>query len=291
MMLCTKCSGGKFSESVENKLVCIECGFEVLIEDGMVVFHPEDSGTHDGMSPCIYDGLMEIEDSHCWMKARKNLIKLVLEKYISRTDKIIDIGGGTGGMARYLIRNGYENISVGEVHLRGLEYAKRCGVKNRYQFDVTKAPFSEHFNVVVMFDVLEHIDDDDLAIKNIYKILKKGGVVIVTVPAHMWLWSKQDALVYHRRRYEVDRLKELFIKNGFKILKVNSFFISILPLLFLRTFISKDDGIIKDDDFKNMFYVNPVVNFISEKILNIEIKLLSDTSMRYGTNIILVGKK
>lgn len=90
-----------------------------------------------------------------------------------------------------------------------------------------------------MFDVLEHIDEDALAVKNIYKMLKPGGKVIVTVPVHKWLWSKQDAIAYHRRRYEVDQLKGLFKQNGFKIVKATAFFVSILPLLYLRTFVSR----------------------------------------------------
>lgn len=291
MILCTKCLEGKFSGGTRNKLVCSACGFEIPIHDNLIVFHPEDSDSHDGMTSCLYDEMIKVEEDHFVIRAKRSFLGSVFEKYVSRTDSIIEVGAGTGSVASYLMKNGYKNISTGEVHLKGLEYAKSYGIKDRYQFDLTKAPFSEHFDVVLICDVLEHIDDDDLAVKNIYRMLKEGGKVIATVPTHMWLWSKQDAIVCHRRRYEVYQLEELFIRNNFKILKVGAFFISILPFLYLRKIIDRDDGIIKEGDLKNRFHINPIINFVLGKMLNLEIELLSNTSLKYGWGAILVGSK
>ena len=99
-----------------------------------------------------------------------------------------------------------------------------------------------------MFDVLEHIDNDSEAIRNVHKMLKPGGKAIITVPAHMWLWNKQDRIASHRKRYELDQLRRLFESSGFKVLKATAFFISLLPLLYLRTIFDKDDGVIKEND-------------------------------------------
>ncbi len=291
MILCTRCSQGQLSEKVRQKLVCSECGLEIPIQESLITFHPEDSGSHDGIEPCIYDDVIDMEDKHFWMNARKKLIRLVFEKYVGYEDEIMEIGAGTGNVAGFLMRNGYRNVSVGDVHLEALEYSKKHDPRHRYQFDIVKAPFKEHFDVVSMFDVLEHTDDELTIVQNVYKMLKKGGRAIVTVPAHMWLWSKEDAIPGHRRRYEVNQLKELFEKGGFKILRASAFFASLLPLLYLRKLLCKDNGVIKDEDFENRFYVNPVVNLVLGKILNLEVKLLSNVFLKYGGSIILVGEK
>ena len=244
-MFCQKCSGGIFLNQIKDRLVCDRCGFEILIQDGFVIFHPEDSNMHSGMESAILDDLAFYEEKHFWMKTRRFFIRRTFDKYINNTDKIIEIGAGTGNISRCLMENGYKDISVGEVHLNGLEYAKCYGIKNRYQFDLMKTPFLEHFDTVGMFDVLEHIDNDDLAVKNIYKMLKHGGKAIVTVPAHKWLWSKQDTIAYHRQRYEVNQLKRLFEANGFKILKASAFFSQFFHFCILENSLIEMMGISK----------------------------------------------
>ena len=84
-------------------------------------------------------------------------------------EKIIEIGTGTGNVSRYLQNNGYKNISVGEMHLSGLKYAKDYGIKECYQFNLLDTPFEDEFDAVCMFDVLEHIKKDDLALQNVNK--------------------------------------------------------------------------------------------------------------------------
>lgn len=290
MIRCIKCLDGVFSEG-GNKLTCAKCGFKIPMQDGLVIFHPVDSAIHGGMESCILDDVISFEDKHFWMKSRRDFIKSIFNKYVNYANKIIEIGAGTGSITRCLLENGYNDISVGEVHLSGLEYARSYGIKQRYQFDLMKTPFYEHFDVVGMFDVLEHIDDDDLAVKNIYKMLKPGGKAIVTVPAHKWLWSKQDAIAYHRRRYEAEQLKKLFEENGFNILETRAFFISILPLLYLRTFVDRDNGVLKENDFKERFRVNPVINFILGQILPIENRLLANASPIWGGSLLIVAER
>ncbi|MCK9614361.1 MAG: class I SAM-dependent methyltransferase [Candidatus Omnitrophica bacterium] len=292
MIECTKCRQGHFIENTErNRYICVVCGFEILTHNDLTIFHPEDSVTQDNIEPCILDDLVSFEDKHFWIKARRNIIGDIFKKFVNYTDKIIEIDAGTGNFAAYLSKIGYKDISVGEIHLRGLEYAKRYGIKKLYQFDLTKTPFSEYFDIVGMFDVLEHIDDDDLAVKSIYKMLKHGGKVIITVPAHKWLWSKQDAIAYHRRRYCIEQLKKMFQENNFKIIKINTFFVSMLPFLFIRKLINKDTGVIKENDFKNRFKVNPILNYILSKILEIENIFLSNVPLKCGTSIILIAER
>lgn len=290
MILCPLCNN-PINGSDAKSLSCSDCKLKMPIVEGLISFHSDKSGKHEGMDSKILDDLVSHEDNHFWMNARKDLIKSVFDRYVSSNEKIIEIGAGTGNVTRHLIEKGYKNFSVGEVHLSGLEYAKSYGVKERYQFDLTMAPFKEHFDVVCMFDVLEHIDAEVEAIRNIHKMLKVKGRVIVTVPAHNWLWNKQDSIASHRRRYERDQLKKLFETNGFKVLKATAFFVSILPLLYLRTIFDKDDGVVKENDLKDRFKINPIINNILKLVLNMENRLLAHSSLRWGGSILLVAEK
>jgi len=128
---------------------------------------------------------------------------------------------------------------------------------------------------------LEHIKDDGLAIQNIRNMLTINGRVVLTVPAHMWLWSEEDEVSNHFKRYELDDIKKLLIDNGFLITYASNFFISIIPLLYLRT---KRKSL---DEIK----INPIINFILFKISIFENKLLKFLSFGVGGSIILVAEK
>ena len=119
--------------------------------------------------------LFNNEEKHFWFITRKKLIKKVMNKYINKNAKIIEVGAGTGNVTKYLINDGYKNISVGEMHLNALDYAKSYGIENRFCFDLLNSPFINEFECICVFDVLEHIENDNLAIQNLQKALMGGG--------------------------------------------------------------------------------------------------------------------
>ena len=142
--------------------------------DGIKIFDEVDENHCDYNAKGL-DNLYAQEEKHFWFIARKEFILQNFKKYIKKNDKIIEIGAGTGNVSRYIKNNGYKNISVGEMHLNGLKYAKSYGMEDCYQFNLLDTPFENEFDVVSMFDVLEHIEDDSLALMNVYKSLNGGG--------------------------------------------------------------------------------------------------------------------
>ncbi|WP_181646846.1 class I SAM-dependent methyltransferase [Helicobacter sp. 16-1353] len=116
-----------------------------------------------------FEELFRNEERHFWFIIRKEIIKKYMNKYVAKTAKIIDIGAGTGNVTRFLMQDGYENIAVGEMHLNALDYAKSYGISNRFCFNLLDSPFEDEFDCVCAFDVIEHIEDDRLAIENICK--------------------------------------------------------------------------------------------------------------------------
>ncbi len=189
------------------------------------------------------DGHIKRENEHFWFVARKEFLLSRFRKHVNQGSRGIDIGAGTGNVTGYLISNGYENICVGEMHSNGLEYARRNGIKELYQFDILKVTFDNEFDFVCLFDLLEHVEDENKVLGNVCRMLhKQNGKVIITVPAHQWLWSLYDRAAHHKRRYKKKALREKIKENGFEVIEIKYFFISIVPLLFLRRIFKPDRG-------------------------------------------------
>jgi 2-polyprenyl-3-methyl-5-hydroxy-6-metoxy-1,4-benzoquinol methylase len=282
MIVCSKCQERLLKN--DDNYSCNSCNIKYSIINNVPYFY-KDINTQDynlDEYTVEIDKIANAEQNHFWFKSRRKLISQVFNKFISKKNKIIEIGAGTGNIARMLSNEGYD-LSIGEIHPNGIEYALKNNDKNLliYQFDIMHNPFKNHFDVVGLFDVLEHIEDDKLAINNISKMLKRGGKIILTVPAHMWLWCEEDDISNHFKRYELDNLKELLKDEGFSINYATNFFISIVPLLYLRTKHKSSDEIT----------INPIINFILSIVSNIENKILTFISSKIGGSIIIVAEK
>ncbi len=287
MILCPNCK----NEIVSINFSCHNCGYGPKVIDEIVIFHPNlDRHSFDYNSSSL-DVLFKTENSHFWFLQRKKVIKYIVNRFVSKTDKIIEIGAGTGNVTRILKNDGYD-ISVGEIYVTGLKYAQTYGITNCYQFDLLQTPFVDEFDTICMFDVLEHLEDEKLTLNNVSKSLKKNGKVILTVPAYNFLWNRDDAIAFHKRRYTKKYLKKVLIANGFEVIKVKYFFASLIPLLLLRRFLNRDDGSsIRDEEFnvdlKQSFLINSVLNII----LSIEYFIFMILPLPFGGSIIAVARK
>lgn len=279
------------------QLTCPVCSKIISHKNGMITnllnISIED---HNGMSPIGLDNCYKIEQEHFWYKYRRKIILQYFNKYIPKDKEILEIGAGTGNISRQLMSDGYNKISIGEIHENGLKYAMTYGIENLYQFDITNSPFQNHFDVIGMFDVLEHINNDSLAIQNISKMLKNNGFFVLTVPAHMWLWCREDQIAFHKKRYEINELLLLLKNNGFDIVLSKTFFIFILPLLVLRKLLhpasDKDVHLAEIEAYD--FALNPVINKILLGITAVEnfiFNKLFDISTSLGGSLLVIAKK
>ena len=261
--------------------------------DEIKIFHGNVDENHSDYNVKGLDKLFLQEEKHFWFLARKELILQNFNRYISKNDKIIEIGAGTGNVARHLKQNGYEDISVGEMHLNGLKYAKSYGMENCYQFDLLDTPFENEFDVVNMFDVLEHIKDNDKALKNVYKMLRKGaGKIVLTVPSHMWLWNRDDAIAGHKERYTKKELIKKLEDNGFEIITAKYFFMSITPLLYLRTILNKDDkSDIREEEFNSDISMNVILSNVLLFISRVENKINKFLPNIFGGSLFVIARK
>lgn len=260
--------------------------------NGIKVFHSDIEDNHSDYNAKGLDNLFAEEERHFWFIARKEFILQKIKNYITKDKKIIEIGAGTGNVSRYLQKNGYNNVSVGEMHLNGLKYAKGYGIKECYQFDLLDSPFENEFDAICMFDVLEHIENDDLALQNVYNSLTGGGNIVLTVPSHMWLWNRDDAIAGHKIRYNKKELIQKLEDNGFEILKAKYFFISITPLLYLRTILNKDNkSKIKEEEYNGDISMNPILSAMLLLISRAENRLSILMPNLFGGSLFVIARK
>lgn len=265
-----------------------QSGYKAVKSDGVIYFHPDMDEFADYDSDDLHL-LYKAEQSHFWFVNRREVIRRVFQKYVGLQMQLIEIGAGTGNIAQMLSQMGYP-ISVGEIHAVGLHYAKSYGIQNLYQFNLLEAPFVEHFDGVAMFDVLEHIEHDHDAIRNVALMLRPNGLVILTVPAHSWLWSQDDIIGHHKRRYTRSSLSQVLTDNGFEVLHISYFFIAILPLLLLRTLIRNANKPIPKQLNKEI-KMNKLLNFILHQVTQFENRWLPDVKFPFGGSLIAVARK
>ncbi len=260
--------------------------------DGIKIFNDDAQEDHLDYNAKGLDNLFAQEEKHFWFIARKEFILTHMSHYVSKASEIIEIGAGTGNVSRYLKLNGYENICVGEMHLNGLKYAKGYGIENCYQFDLLKAPFENEFDAVCMFDVLEHIENDSLALQNVHRMLKENGNIVLTVPAHMWLWNRDDAIAGHKIRYTKKDLEDKLKENGFDIVCSRYFFITIVPLLFLRRLLNKDQrNDVNSDEINKDISINPILNALLLLTARVENKINRYVPNVFGGSLFIIARK
>jgi 2-polyprenyl-3-methyl-5-hydroxy-6-metoxy-1,4-benzoquinol methylase len=277
----------------KTEYTCISCKSSFKIEEGIIIYHTEIIDDNEDYNSENLDLLFSFENKHFWFLYRKQIILKVFQKFIKKHERIIEIGAGTGNVSQMVLTNGYKNIANGEMHMSGLLHAKKYGLTELFQFNLLQAPFSEHFDVVGMFDVLEHIESDELALNNVNKMLSPDGRLILTVPSHMWLWSNIDMNSGHKRRYNYSGLKTLLEKSNFEVIYYRSFFIIMLPILFFRALINKKHIKLNTENLARNagMTINPVTNALLKFICKLENFLLKGISLKFGGSLLVVARK
>jgi len=230
--------------------------------DGIISYKLDISERNNDYNKKGLDNIYAVERKHFWHIYRRKLIVKAFLKFSKKSNSICDIGSGTGYIASGLQDEGY-NVSVGDLHMSGLKYAQSMGIKSCFQFDLFDPPFYEKFDSIGMFDVIEHLDRDVFALMQVSKMLKPKGKIFITVPAHQWLWSREDSIAFHKRRYSKKELLQVIEDAGFKVLECRFFFIFMLPILFLRRLIYKDTAAaVSTFEINKPFYFNASLNKI-----------------------------
>lgn len=262
----------------------------VTFESSLHVGDDENEGSSD-FEVYLIDEMAKAEASgHFWFTSRLALIEDVLLRYVPFGDSLLDIGAGTGYVASYIQSLGYQ-ISVGDITQKGLDFAVKAGIDRCYLMDIYKPPFKNKFHAITLFDVIEHLDKDQLALYNVGVMLKQGGKVLITVPAHEWLWNKHDELAGHKRRYTMNSLRVKVELSGLKVVYSSYIFRSLVPFLWMRSLLGNKLYSSSKISSNGLFVINPVVNKILTWLCVVERRLGKFLPNVAGGSILLVAEK
>jgi SAM-dependent methyltransferase len=196
-------------------------GFDTLRFTPLVGTAFMSSALPQEMQQHTYAIMDEVEGSHWWFVGRRAILESFMETLIKdqsskiEDPKILDVGCGTGANLEMLAQYGTaQGVDVSD---DALEFCRKKGLDAKKGL-AEELPFEdESFDVVTALDVVEHLDDDVAGLKEMHRVLKKGGKTLIFVPAFMWLWGVQDDISNHRIRYTRAQIVERLGKAGFKV--------------------------------------------------------------------------
>ncbi len=199
------------------------------------------------MNPLAYIEMKELEKKHWWYLGRRSFLKNILDKYLlDKNAKILEVGAGTGGNLELL--NSYGEVTVldkSELALNEIRKNYPNVETLRCDFPLKEGiPFEDKYKLILMLDVLEHISDEQEALRQLGQMLDKGGVVVIFVPAYQFLFGPHDEYLHHLRRYSKKQLLSVVLRSGFVVQDAGYFNTILFPLAALirmleRFFINK----------------------------------------------------
>ncbi|MFM0363707.1 class I SAM-dependent methyltransferase [Paraburkholderia sediminicola] len=214
---------------------CPACRWQPPLENGLPAYAPALSAESPGFRASHFAELAALEAGNFWFEARNRLIVWALRRYASDFSSFLEVGCGTGYVLSALATAfPLACVTGSEIFSTGLSFAaSRLPGAGFMQMDARDIPFSGEFDAIGMFDVLEHIEEDETVLRSAHTALRPGGHLLLTVPQHQWLWSATDDYACHVRRYAVHDLHAKVRAAGFAIVRSTSFVSVLLPFMML----------------------------------------------------------
>jgi SAM-dependent methyltransferase len=288
MKVCLRCQN-RFSA---DDWRCSNCGYFPNDSDGFLAFSPTLAETNDGFRPEYFDNLAALEYGNFWFRSRNRLITWALRRYFPGVRRFLEIGCGTGFVLSAIRREFPAlDLSGSELFAKGLAFARqRLPGVELVQMDACQIPFDSEFDVIGAFDVLEHIEEDETALAQMFQASKRGGGIMVTVPQHAFLWSGVDDYSCHKRRYSRKELIEKLERTGFTISRVTSFASFILPLMIISRMKSKRSNLHFDPLAE--YRIPRQLNQVLETVMAVERSLItSGVSFPAGGSLLAIARR
>ena len=270
-------------------------------ESSLVVAHRDDE-----FNEFQLDVYADIEPRHFWFHGRRRFIQYALARELARTSfaeppSAIDLGGGAGGWIKHLrteMPGAFKELAFGDSSPRALQLAEAVLGPDvpRFHVDLRSLPWRDRWDIAFLLDVIEHIRDDAEAIRQIRLALRPGGLLFATAPAIHRLWTYNDDLERHARRYSRRDFQKLADECGLELIYSRYFMFFLSPLLFLsRRFGPKANRMTSEEmaaHYRKTHGVPPrSVNAILRSIFNLETPLGHRIAFPWGTSVFGLFRK
>lgn len=193
------------------------------------------------MQPELYQLHERLEDTYWWFVAKNNILLHLIERIAKPGARVADIGCGTGGLLAQLAPK-YDAIGV-EMDATARDACSRRGlnVLAGHLPDAIPLPDAS-CDLVVSSEVVEHVENDRGAVARLAALLAPGGTLIITVPAHQWMWSEHDVANHHFRRYTRAQVRALIEGTGLEVSLLTYQMVALFPLMAAARFAAKLRG-------------------------------------------------
>jgi SAM-dependent methyltransferase len=238
-----------------------------------------------------YRRLFELEDHLWWFEGMREISLSLLNRFLPETRplSILDAGCGTGGMLQHLSRYG-SAVGVDLSH-EALGFARRRKTGHLARASLPQLPFSaETFDLVTSFDVIYHraIEDDELALAEIARVLRPQGTLLLRVPAHERLRSSHDEAVHTRQRYGRKELTEKLDRAGFRTIYVTYANCFLFPIAVLKRFADRRSR--KSNKSSDVQPLSASVNRLLLSVFRLEAQVVRRSRLPFGLSLIAVAR-
>lgn len=276
-----------------DEWTCPSCGHHPESLNGIDAHAPEFVNGGGGFKPEYFSELSRLEAENFWFRGRNELILWALRTYKPDASTFLEVGCGTGFVLSGVARSCPEvALSGSEIFLAGLSHAaKRVPSAHFMQMDARQVPFVEEFDAIGAFDVLEHIEEDEIVLAQLYRAIKPGGILLLTVPQHPWLWSASDEYACHVRRYTSAEIEQKVLSAGFELLRSSSFVTSLLPAMILSRVLRRQNT--KEFDPAGELKINAALNKFFFGLMMLELAGIK-AGMNYpvgGSRLVVAERK
>jgi SAM-dependent methyltransferase len=241
------------------------------------------------MAADAIDAMARVERVHWWFRAKHRLVLDELRRE-QVAGVVADVGAGTGGLLDRLGAAGFRAIGM-ELDEGALDHARAAESRLALVRSVAEAvPVrSGGATAVTLLDVLEHLDDDVAALRELARVVGPGGLLLVAVPAYQWAWSGHDVRLGHRRRYSRTQLRAVAEEAGLDVRRCTHFHSWLTPVAYAvrRTPLRR---LAKEDAAEEASMGSPWMNRLLQRVTDVERTWLASRDLPIGLSILLVAR-
>jgi len=241
----------------------------------------------------MYSHIQDVEQAHWWYVARRKIIFDWVFRLLADypAPRVLDVGCGTGFNVEYLRNNGYSHVVGLDFSTEALIFCQSRKLSHLVCGDGTRSPLRhESFDVIMALDLIEHLDDDVQALQECARLLRPNGSLILFVPAFNFLWSLQDEVSQHRRRYTAGELEQKLETAGLSIHKLTYANIFLFPLIWAGRIVLRLSGYDIQGTSENDLHPR-WSNGLLQAIFLAERPLLRYMSFPFGVSLLCIARK